>query len=265
MINKLKSKIHFFVLDSFDSLTGSRNSMIPPRTMVNINDGDPERIGKEFLNHFTKLGGLKNTDHVLDVGSGYGRMAVPLTDFLQPTSRYEGIEIIQQGVNWCSKKISTKFNNFQFQLINVKNDRYNPKGLVKASDYKFPFEDESFDFIILTSVFTHMLPSDLENYLSEISRVLKKGGKCLITYFLLNESSNKLVKEGKGSFKLQYMYENCKIETVEDPEYVIAYEEQVIKDLYTKYNLSFDAAHYGNWCGRQNFVDFQDIVVGTKK
>jgi SAM-dependent methyltransferase len=264
MIKKIKLKIVSIILDNYDILTGRKNSMIPPRRLVNINSGDAEKIGKTFMKYFIELGGLKSTDNVLDVGSGFGRMAVPLTDFLSPNSCYEGLEIIPKGVDWCRKKITSKFKNFKFQLIDIKNDRYNPKGKLKASDLKFPFEDESFDFIILTSVFTHMLPSDLENYMSEISRVLKKGGSCLITYFLLNESSIDLIQKGKSDFKLKYTYENCKIESQEDPEYVIAYNEEEIRDIYKKNNLAFKSVYYGNWSGRQDYLDYQDIVIGKK-
>ncbi len=246
----------------YNALKGKRK--VTPKQEPNINSGDADVIGKEFLKHFVEIGGLKSSDDVLDVGSGYGRMAVALTDYLSPDSRYEGIEIIPQGIEWSSKNITPNFKNFNFQLIDVKNDRYNPKGNQKASEFKFPFEDESFDFIFLTSVFTHMLPDDLENYLSEISRVLRKSGKTFITYFLLNDESRVLIKEGKSHHKLPYKYENCRIEYEEDPEHVIAYEEMGIREFYKKYNLNFVSAHYGNWCGRIDHVSHQDIVIGTK-
>ena len=235
-----------------------------PNPDSDINSGDPEIIGKEFLNHFTRLGGLRSIDNVLDVGAGYGRMAIPLTSFLSPKSRYEGIEIIPKGVEWCLKNITPKFQNFNFQVIDVKNDTYNPNGNLKASEFKFPFDDELFDFIYLTSVFTHMLPLDLENYLSEISRVLRKGGRTLITYFLLNEEAENLINSGRSIHKLAHKYENCRVEHEERPEDVVAYEETEIRALYEKFNLSYSSVHYGNWCGRKDHVSHQDIVIGIK-
>ena len=47
----------------------------------------------------------------------------------------------------------------------------------KASEYTFPYEDGEFDVVVLTSVFTHMLPDDVAHYLDEIARVLKPGGR----------------------------------------------------------------------------------------
>jgi len=266
MLKQLKT--HNFLLylqDQYEVITGKRNPMIPPSRLVHINAGNAEKIGNIFFNYFVELAGLKKNDKVLDVGSGFGRMAVPLTDFLSSESHYEGLEIIKAGVNWCNKKITPRFRNFNFHKIDVRNGRYNPEGTIKAADYTFPFKNESFDFVMLISVFTHMLPDDFENYLSEISSVLKPGGTCFITYFLLNETSKKLIEACKSRFALKYAFENCRIESQNDPEFVVAYKEGDIQNLYRKYNLKIKSIHYGNWCGRTDFLDFQDIVIAQKK
>src|SRR5208283_4898961 len=121
-------------------------------------------------------GGLKADDHVLDVGCGIGRVAIPLIRFLNEKGRYEGFDIVPAGIDWCEDKISQRYTNFNFQLCNVYNKVYHPSGWLHADEYTFPHADESFDFVFLSSVFTHVLPAGLENYLSEISRVMKTGG-----------------------------------------------------------------------------------------
>lgn len=263
MISKIKN-ILIQLTDTWEIISGIRNSMIPPERIVYINGGDAKKIGETFLQYFINLGNLKRESDVLDVGSGFGRMAVPLTGYLSKKSKYEGIELLADGVNWCAKKITPKFKNFNFRRIDIKNGRYNPDGKYLASEYKFPFEDNSFDFIILTSVFTHMLPNDLENYLSEISRVLKPEAKCFITYFILNNDSVKHIEEGKSNFNLKFYFDECRIESKEDPEYVIAYKEAQLRFMYEKFNLKITSINYGNWCGRDNYLDFQDIVVAEK-
>lgn len=127
------------------------------------------------------------------MGCGIGRKTIPLTKYLDKTGRYEGFDIIKTEVDLCKKRISTKYPNFHFQRVDIFNECYNPKGKYKASEFKFPFENEFFDFVVLGSIFTHMLPEDIENYLSEIARVLKKGGRFLITFFLLNKESLELI------------------------------------------------------------------------
>ena len=47
-----------------------------------IGGGNLKEIGKRFLQHFIELGKLKPNDIVLDVGCGIGRMAFPLTKYL---------------------------------------------------------------------------------------------------------------------------------------------------------------------------------------
>lgn len=43
----------------------------------------------------------------MDIGSGIGRTAVPLTKFLNPDARYEGFDVVKKGVKWCNAKIKT--------------------------------------------------------------------------------------------------------------------------------------------------------------
>jgi SAM-dependent methyltransferase len=82
--------------------------------------------------------------------------------------------------------------NFQFYQIDIYDKHYNPAGHCKASEYRFPFPDDSFDFVMLGSVFTHMLPDGVRNYLSEIRQVLAPGGRCMISYFFLNDETRRL-------------------------------------------------------------------------
>ena len=70
------------VLDVFDTVRGRRPDLVPPRRLSFVGAGDFTAIGLEFLRYFQDLGGLRPTDHVLDVGCGIGRMALPLTGYL---------------------------------------------------------------------------------------------------------------------------------------------------------------------------------------
>jgi SAM-dependent methyltransferase len=237
----------------------------PPDDSSFIGDGDFEQIGQEFLSFFIKFGNLQRTDKVLDVGCGIGRMALPLTQYLNRKGQYVGFDIMPTGVDWCRAHISSKFPNFIFRLADVYNEYYNPTGLYQASVYKFPYQNEYFDFIFLTSVFTHMLPLDLENYLSEIARVLKKGKRCFITYFLLNTESvyNMECKLSQLSFSKEYP----NYHTLDNAcsEEAIAYNENYIIDLYAKYKLDIlKPLQYGFWCGRKDHLTYQDVIIAER-
>ena len=49
-----------------------------------------------------------------------------------------------------------------------------------------------------------MVAEEVEHYLSEIARVLKPGGRCLISFFLLNEESLGLIARGKSTIDLRH-------------------------------------------------------------
>jgi ubiquinone/menaquinone biosynthesis C-methylase UbiE len=237
-----------------------------PKETNRIGNGDFLQIGEEFFNYFIKLGGLKPDAKVLDIGCGLGRMAIPLTKYLNKDGRYEGMDIMADAIDWCKNNITPKHSNFNFQFSDIFNGAYNHKGQFKGNEYKFPYQDNSFDFVFLTSVFTHMFPEDMENYLGEIQRVLVKGGKCMITFFLFNDEVEKFTQSGKSTIDFKYKYEKYRTNNQNTPEGAIAYDEKFVRGLYEKNGLSMiDPVYYGSWCGRGKFLSYQDIVLAIKK
>ena len=257
-------KIYYIPVDVMDIFT-KREGMIPPRSMNFVGSGNFIEIGEGFKKHFIELGNLRPSDRVLDVGCGIGRMAVPLTSYLTKAGEYWGFDIVKSGIEWCQNRISPTYSNFHFLHSDIYNKEYNPHGKIQAQDFKFPFEDDFFDFVFLTSVFTHMLPSDVENYISEISRVLKTGGTCLITFFLLNEGSSELIRAGKSAIDFRYDLNGCFSSDDKTPEAAIAYDEGVVRKLFDQNRLAIkQPIYYGSWCHRDKFFTFQDLIVAEK-
>lgn len=243
---------------------------IPPHELMrlvgSVSAALYKAVGEEFLQYFLRLGQLKPDAHVLDVGCGSGRMAIPLTQYLTANGSYQGFDIVPAAIDWCTATISARYPHFSFHVADVFNKFYNPQGKYKASEYAFPYENESFNFIFLTSVFTHMLPEDMERYLSEIIRVLKRGGRCLITFFFANEDSLVHIQAKRSTI----LFDNDKdiyrtVSTQNTEEFAICYDESFIKDLYARSGLTVvEPVHYGSWCGRKNFLSYQDIIVAIK-
>src|SRR5262249_54735757 len=160
--------------DVIDRWTSARDELTPPRRLL----FDGTRSYAEFhalgaeLRRLLITHGLLPHHHVLEVGSGNGKNARALTSYLRD-GRYEGFDIVARGVDWCRANITPRFGQFRFQHADVYNRTYNPAARCQASDYRFPYADNSFDFAFLSSVFTHMLPGDLRTYVGEIGRVLK--------------------------------------------------------------------------------------------
>jgi SAM-dependent methyltransferase len=233
--------------------------------MIFIGPGDFTAIGNEFLRHFTELGGLKPSEAVLDVGCGIGRMAIPLTKFLDGRGSYAGFDIVPDGIAWCQNQITPRFPRFRFTLADVYNGLYNPKGHHKASEYVFPYADASFDFVFLTSVFTHMLPADMENYMRQIVRVLKPGGRCFITYFLITAEVETLLERGVSTLPMREQPGGYSTIDRGTPEYDIAFRESAVLALCSELGLELiSPIQYGTWCGRASGLSYQDVLAARK-
>lgn len=241
-IVKSAKKMFFCISDHLEILLGRRERLTPPSRLMFIGPGDFKEIGNEFLGYFRDIAGLKSDETILDVGCGIGRMAVPLTGYLQ-NGRYEGFDIVSEGIDWCTKTITPRFPHFRFQLADVYNKAYHPQGRYKASEYRFPYQDSEFDFVFLTSVFTHMLPDEVARYFSEIARVLKPGGRCLITFFLLNDESLRFLENGKSTMDFLYCHEGYRTINDETHELVIAYDEKEVFELFRKKRITYYTAH----------------------
>ncbi len=266
--------IHLYKIvkeDYFDLWLGKRDKMTPPlRLIKHVGDATYETfwsIGERYFNLFTKKFGLKPTDDVLDVGCGVGKLARFLSGYLEPTASYNGFDISTNVIEWAKKNIAPLHPNIHFQVADLYSKRYNPKGKYQPDEYIFPFEDDSFDFIFLNSVFTHMLPKELEHYLSEISRVLRKGGRISITYFLLDDEGKNAIKEGKDVMGFKYDFGIYR--TVHDVilQAAVCYDENYIKDIYSKFGLEIQEPIYrGMWRGGPDTLNLgrHDLILATK-
>lgn len=247
-------------------LFSKRHPLMPPKGLIFTGAGNYIAIGQQFFSYFKKHGEITPESSILDIGSGIGRMAIPFTEFLSSKGCYEGFDIVKKGVNWCTENISKKFPNFNFKLIPLRNDLYNLSTKEIASELKFPYKNECFDFVFLTSVFTHMLPHDLENYVQEIHRVLKKNKKCLATFFILDEESElSMIKNGRKNFP--YSIGNYSLMDKSVKEANVGYQKDYILDLFAKNGFEITNLFRGNWSGMKpgELNEHQDILIIKKK
>jgi SAM-dependent methyltransferase len=231
-----------------------RDPLVPPRRLQFVGEGDFAATGDEFLGHLVELAGLEAGSQVLDVGCGIGRMARPLAGFLGEDGRYEGFDVNPVGIGWCQLRYDERF---RFTLADLYNRRYHPTGALKAHEFRFPYDDDGFDVVLAASVLTHLLEEEAAHYLAEIARVLRPGGRALVTFFLLDEESRAAIADGRAALAFLEPGAHVAVLREDVPEEAVAYDEAWIR----AHLPSVEAIHHGGWRGRPG-RSFQDLVVG---
>ncbi len=229
-----------------------------------VGDGGLElfkTVGNTMVEWFRSQCGLRPDETVLEVGCGIGRIAIPLTKYLT-SGRYCGFDIVPHGIEWCRQEITPRFPNFSFFLADVRNGAYRPDAGQPASRYVFPFADATFDFVFLTSVFTHMLPADVAHYTSEIGRVLKPGGRCFCTAYVISAEARRHLDAGESVRSFAPRPGGYWSTSAELPEAAIAYPDAYLAQVFTRAGMEIARITPGNWWAAE-FA--QDVLIARKK
>ncbi len=223
-----------------------------------------ETSGAEFLSYMKLLCGVTSRAKVLDIGCGFGLMALYLKDYLQPPGGYTGLDINRQAIKWAERAITKRYSNFNFLHLDIRNAAYNPRGQYRAENVRFPFEDKSFDFVLLKSVFTHMQPEEVKNYLREVARLLAPKGVCLATFFLLNPGQERQQSRVPASLTFAFGDELWRYTWKGMPELTVAYSETEVMRMLHDAGLSVNGVFHGTWSGREDGLSFQDLLLVSK-
>ncbi len=207
--------------------------------------------------------GLESTDRVLDIGCGSGRLAAALANVLT-TGRYEGFDVDQSRIAWAKEHIDLP--QFTFRHVDVKNGMYS-RGWrrKKAVDFTFPYPDDSFDFAIATSLFTHLVPDEASHYLAEAARVLDRGGTLFATFFIVDEFAAAEARAGNTQWLREERPDGAWVQDPKKPEFAIGFTPEWIETVMLDAGLAIDAIRFGSWSGRSDPVDFQDIVIASAR
>lgn len=143
-------------------------------------------------------------------------------------------------------RIHARWPHSDFVWADVRNPHDNPNAATPAADYRFPFADASFDVIYAASLFTHLLPDEARNYLSEARRVLRPGGRCLFSFFILDQYRGPGTTSSRWC-EFEHSLSGAQGVAIHDPEYpsaVVAYSLRLVKALDLR-RLGLDAAALG--------------------
>ncbi|MFT6045071.1 MAG: cyclopropane fatty-acyl-phospholipid synthase-like methyltransferase [Arenicella sp.] len=251
------------------------DKLIPPGELALLNkigtSADPasaqnewRHYGRSQMQHWIKHDLITPNSNVLDMGCGLGRVAHSLAGWLEKGS-YTGIDIVKSSIDWCSENYQP-YSNFRFIHADLNNSHYNFESNLKAASYEFPVDNDSMDFIWSTSLFTHMRINEVDNYLSEMSRVLKPGAKIWNSYFILDEISEPLARSGAPGWSLEHEIEGGLYMTEGDPDHVIAFYLDRLTELHEKHGFEILHVGFGGWSSRPGSNDNgQDVILAQKR
>jgi SAM-dependent methyltransferase len=136
----------------------------PRRLMVRVaGTADADWFLRSGLAAYDAIAGhvpLAEIDSVLDFGCGCGRVTRYWSDFAGTVS---GGDVSKRAVDWCRQNLG--FAHFE----------------VNRLEPPLTFEDESFDLVYALSVFTHLTDELQLAWRDELRRVLRPGGRLLLT------------------------------------------------------------------------------------
>lgn len=237
--------------------------MTPSRLRTDtVGLGDFHAVGEALARMLIDVAKLRPDERILDIGCGIGRVAVPLTRYLEG-GEYVGFDVTRTAIDWCRREITSRHPNFSFDRVDVYSKHYNPKGTIPPTKFTFPCANGSIDVAFLSSILTHMTPDAAAHYVSETARVLKSGGRAVMTFFLLDD----VVRANARSFDpvfVAYPEPWWAVKDPNDPEAAVAFDIQVVERALAERSLEVTRISRGAWSVHADPLTYQDVVVARK-
>jgi len=216
----------------------------------------------------------KTGNKILDIGCGTGLLGIASEPFISDGGIYTGIDVMIKDINYC--KANFKVDNYKFLHLDVANPTYaNSQSSVLRS---WAIERGSQDLVTALSVWTHLNEKDATFYFKEIARVLKKGGKSIVTFFYLDDKYQQSLSkrsDATGRFhstnQNEWVFDIKAYDSVnwfttrlaKNPEDVIGVNEAGMETLLKKSGLKLLQYYPGNWKEIPG-VFFQDVLIFEK-
>lgn len=197
---------------------------------------------------------IRPDSDILDIGIGCGRFALHLRDFRFIDHRYSGtyvgVDIDAEMLAWCAKNFPSP--QFRFHRSTHRSAAYQAEDAT-GGYYVIPEPDESFDFVFSTSLLTHLLEDELDNYLAESFRLLRPGQSMLAYCFCLDSPPPTF----GGRHTFSHRMGNAFVESPRCPEAAVAYRRDFL----------FDRARHAGFLDPEMLADgesWQSVLICRK-
>ena len=244
-------------------------------------------------------------NNIADIGCGTGLLAIASLPFVTLGGHYTGIDVGEEEIRFAKQHYPNE--SFSFVHSSDHNEAYTskdgfvswsnapsavggrptsnspnpPKAPVATDDpgateaverrwHPWSLENESIDLVTALSVWTHFNEDDALHYVREVGRVLRPGGRAIITLFLLDETFDRRIKESsKALGDLAFTVECCASGNWLTPEWTRVSEDVIgmrpagLDMLLESSGLKLRDCFPGSW-KQPSGVYFQDVTVLEK-
>jgi SAM-dependent methyltransferase len=216
----------------------------------------------------------KQGNRILDIGCGTGLLGIASEPFVGEGGKYTGLDVKEDDIDFCRGHYPS--SSFEFVHFDVANPAYAPAQ--NHNKTTWPVESGSYDLATALSVWTHLAEEHALFYFKEIGRILKPGGKAIVTLFLLDEAYRKTLEtrsDRQGRFHMtpqnKWIFDQASYgssmwfhpKRVSVPEKAIGVTEAGLELLLAGSGLKLIEHRQGNWKEIPGAY-FQDVLVFQK-
>jgi ubiquinone/menaquinone biosynthesis C-methylase UbiE len=128
--------------------------------------------------------GLRDTDYLIDVGCGTGRTAMALRALT--TLRYLGTDVVPDLLDYARERVGRP--DWRFEVV---------------EELVIPEADDAADMVTMFSVLTHLTAREGRRYLTEAVRVVRPGGRVVISFL---DAAMELHRQAAGGLLDQILH-----------------------------------------------------------
>ncbi len=187
-------------------------------------------VAKDFWFFAMSQSWVKMDSTIVDIGCGCGKFAHHLRDYEFNGStfrgKYIGIDIDLEMLDWCRHHFDQE--RFEFYQSTHVSRVYNENG--DGSLYTLPIPSNTVNFVFSSSLFTHLLERELENYMIESFRVLVPRGIMAMNCYLMDYPPPTM----GGRHTFQHRIKEAFVESLKLPEAAVAFNSSFFVDLAAK-------------------------------
>ncbi|MBK5910436.1 hypothetical protein CCR85_02885 [Rhodothalassium salexigens] len=200
---------------------------------------------------------------VLDVGCGTGLLGIAASPYVATGGCYTGLDVQAADIAAARRRFAE--HSHRFVHLAAANPAYDTAGAPARPPW--PVDDASQDLVTALSVWTHFAEADAGFYLREVARVLRPGGRALITAFVLDDLYRAAAPTRLGRWVFDrpaYGADDWLCPAwVRVPEDAVALTDRALDRIATAAGLALTAAHAGTWKAEGGLY-FQDVLMLEK-